>query len=130
MESQKQINFLENPHIKAETLDYVDHEKVGVYANLFEITLTKELKIYQYSFQVKTEIGEGNTYLLDKLFKRAYKQLIRKYGIFFISADHLFCSFKKEDTVYNVKSKLNDIEYTIEINKYKNEKIIKDEDKN
>ena len=39
--------------IKAENLDYVDHEKIGVYANLFEITLTKELKIYQYSFQAK-----------------------------------------------------------------------------
>ena len=47
MENKKGIDFLTNPHIKGEKLDYV--EPVKIYANLFEIKLTKEIQLYQYS---------------------------------------------------------------------------------
>ena len=57
MEITKPINYLPNPKIKAKSLKY---DEVGIYANLFEIKLTKDIKMYQYPFEVKPEIAKEN----------------------------------------------------------------------
>ena len=128
MESIKPINFLQNPHIDGKSLDYV--KPVNIYANLFRIKLSKELKIYQYPFEVKPEIGSG-ALIRRNLFRKPYRELKAKYGVFFIDGDSLY-SLKKVEEIQNVKSTLRmkkkENEYIIEIKKYQNEKIIKEED--
>ena len=103
MEIQNQINFLENPKIKASSLDYV--EPVKVYANLFEIKLTKQLVLYQYPYEVTPQISEGNVSIRKKIFKMPHKQLKEKYGVYFISGDSLY-SLKKVEEIVIVKSSL------------------------
>mgnify|MGYP002626539984 CR=1 FL=1 len=129
MENKKGIDFLTNPHIKGEKLDYV--EPVKIYANLFEIKLTKEIQLYQYPYEVKPKIEEGNNYIRQKIFRNRYKEIKEKYGVFFISGDSLY-SLNKVDELPKFKSTLRlkkeKIDYTIELCKYENKRIIKEED--
>ena len=52
----KQLIFYKT-HINAKSLDYIE-QQVGIYANLFEIKLTKPLKIYEYAYEVNPEIAD------------------------------------------------------------------------
>ena len=129
METKKEIDFLTNPHINGKKLNYV--EPVNIYANLFEIKLTKELQLYQYPYEVKPKIEEGNIYIRQKLFKNRYKEIKEKYGFFFISGDSLYSLNKVENiTIFKsiLRLKKEKIEYSVEIGKYENKKIIKEED--
>ena len=56
----QEINFLQNPQIDPKKLKYINNTK-KVYANLYEIFLTKVLKLYQYPFKVIPEIEAGDT---------------------------------------------------------------------
>ena len=124
MEIQNQINFLENPKIKASSLDYV--EPVKVYANLFEIKLTKQLVLYQYPYEVTPQISEGNVSIRKKIFKMPHKQLKEKYGVYFISGDSLY-SLKKVEEIVIVKSSLplkkEKKEYKITIDKFQSKSV-------
>jgi len=91
MESQKTIDFLPNPKIKA------NFDQVKVYANLFGIRLTKEIKMYQYPFEVNPEIAKENIPIRQKLFKEPYKQVKSKYGFFLIDGDSLYSLEKVEE---------------------------------
>ena len=129
MENLKPINFLENPHIKAKNLDYV--EPVGVYANLFEIRFTKEIKMYQYPYEVIPEIAKENKHITQKLFIEPQKQLKAKYGLFLIDSDSLY-SLEKIDEITIVSTSLrlkNEVnKYEIKINKSQNPTVIKQDD--
>ena len=131
MESLEPIKFLPNPQIKANKLDYV--EPVKVYSNLFEIKLTKEIKMYQYPFEVNPEIAKENMIIRKKLFKGPQREVKSIYGIFLIDGDSLYSLNKVEDvkifkTTLRVKKKIN--EYQIKVNKYENEITINEKDIN
>ena len=89
MENTKIINFLEKPKINAKSLNYIQNSK-DVYANLYEIKITKELKLFQNPFHVTPQINEADFRIRDKLFKAAGKKLKAIYGDCFISGDSLY----------------------------------------
>ena len=101
MESIKTIDFLTKPKIKTEQLKYILNSK-SVYANLYEIDIKKELKLYQYPFSVAPQITEGDIRMRDKLFKACSKKLKSIYGDCFISGDSLY-AMKKIDEAKSVK---------------------------
>ena len=131
MEILKPIDFLPNPHINGNNLDYVD--PVKVYANLFEIKLTKAIKMYQYPFEINPEIAQENMLIRKKLFEEPHRQIKSVYGIFLIDGDSLYSLEKVEEvkifkTSLRIKNQKNP--YEIKINKYKNEIIINEKDIN
>ena len=129
MENLKPINFLPNPHIKGKTLDYV--KPVGVYANLFEMKFTKEIKMYQYPYEVIPEISKDNMKIRKELFIEPQRQLKAKYGLYLIDSDSMY-SFEKVDDINVVKTSLrlkNEVnKYEIKINKYLNPTVINEKD--
>ena len=123
------INFLTKPQINAQNLSYVLNTK-QVYANLFEINVKKELKLYQYPFTVIPQIDAGDIRMREKLFKACNKKLKQIYGDCFISGDSLYC-MKEEKEVHTVNCFLylkGKTEYKLEFNKMENERVIKQED--
>ena len=129
MENLKPINFLPNPHIKGKTLDYV--KPVGVYANLFEMKFTKEIKMYQYPYEVIPEISKDNMKIRKELFIEPQRQLKAKYGLYLIDSDSMY-SLEKVDDINVVKTSLrlkNEVnKYEIKINKYLNPTVINEKD--
>jgi len=131
MESEKTIEFLPKPKIKTDKLKYVLNSK-KVYANLYQIKIKKQLKLYQYPYKVTPTLTEGDTRIREKLFKASNRKLKQIFGECFISGDSLY-SMKKVEELHTIKSTLylkGKTDYTIEFNKYENEKIIKQEDIN
>lgn len=131
METGKQIAFLPNPHINGNSLNYA--KPVRIYANLFEIKLTKELKVYQYPYEVTPKIVEGNFSIRRKLFMKCNRELKKIYDVFFISGDSLYSlnkvgEIKIVDSTLKVKKEK--IKYKIQIDKYQNQRTIKQEDIN
>ena len=129
MEDTKIINFLEKPKINAKSLNYIQNSK-DVYANLYEIKITKELKLFQNPFHVTPQINEADFRIRDKLFKAAGKKLKAIYGDCFISGDSLY-SMKKITEPKTITCSLylkGKTEYTIELNKCESERVIKQED--
>ena len=129
MENLKPINFLPNPHIKGKTLDYV--KPVGVYANLFEMKFTKEIKMHQYPYEVIPEISKDNMKIRKELFIEPQRQLKAKYGLYLIDSDSMY-SLEKVDDINVVKTSLrlkNEVnKYEIKINKYLNPTVINEKD--
>ena len=129
MEVEKPIDFLPKPKINTGNLNYVLNSK-EVYANLYEIKIKKQLKLFQNPFHVSPPIEEGDTRIREKLFKAAGKKLKSIYGDCFISGDSLY-SMKKIEEVQVVKCAIHlkgRTEYTIELNKCESERTIKQED--
>lgn len=129
MENLKPINFLPNPHIKGKTLDYV--KPVGVYANLFEMKFTKEIKMYQYPYEVIPEISKDNMKIRKELFIEPQRQLKAKYGLYLIDSDSMYSLEKVDDinvvkTFLRLKNEVN--KYEIKINKYLNPTVINEKD--
>ena len=130
-----EIHFLPNPKINPAKLDYIKEDAKNVYANLFEIQLTKDLKLYQYPYSVFPDIGygDGDMRIRNILFKVCSKQIKEIYGECFISGDSLY-SMKKieEKQIINNKIALKKLikdktEYFLEIQKYARQKTIKQE---
>ena len=96
MESTTPIQYLTKPNIKGDSLPY--KQKISdIYVNLFEFKMSKAIKIYQYPFTVKPEIGEGDYKIRNKLFKycgigkkKEKKKIKDFYGECFISGDSLY----------------------------------------
>jgi len=96
MESTPAIQYLTKPNIKGDSLSY--KQKISdIYVNLFEFKMTKSIKLYQYPFTVKPEIGEGDYKIRNKLFKycgigkkKEKKKIKDFYGECFISGDSLY----------------------------------------
>ena len=125
----KEINFLTKPLIDPKKLKYVVNSK-KVYANLYEIFLTKTITLYQYPFKVDPEIEAGDVSIRQIIQRSAYRELKSIYGEFIISGDSLFGINKIEEmknvlaVVYSNGRK----EYKLLFQKCANERIIKQED--
>ena len=125
METTPQINFLPNPHLNANLIPGLS--PVQVYVNLFDIKLTKDLKMYEYSYETSPQIPAGSTQFLLEIFKIPSRQLKVKYGLFFISGNSFYSS-KKVEEINIVKSRNRNVDYTIIISKCIKDNFIKDED--
>ena len=125
----KQIDFLPKPNIDYEKSKIWNNKK-KVYANLFEIILKKDIKLFQYPCKVIPEIEDGDIRIREKLFRTLYKRIRKDYGHCFISGNLLYSMKKIEELkTYNCFLTLNGrTEYIIEINKFEQEKLIKQQD--
>ncbi|MBO6184133.1 MAG: hypothetical protein J6O88_05480, partial [Chryseobacterium sp.] len=129
MESEKIIEFLKKPEINYEKSSIWNNRK-KVYANLFEIKLTKEIKLYQYPYTVKPEIEDGDMRIREKLFKTMFRKIRSDYGHCFISGNLLY-SMKKVEIPKTYNCFLHNkgkTEYFMEISKYEQERLIKEQD--
>ena len=129
MENLNEMNFIEKPKFDQKKLDYIFNKK-EVYCNLYQILIKKELKLYQYPYSVDKNIEAGDLRIRDKLFKASQRQLKEIYGDCFISGDSLY-SMKKVEEAKSVNCFIilkGKTEYKIDINKFENERIIKQED--
>ena len=125
----KEINFLTKPEIYPNKLKYITNSK-KVYANLYEIALTKVLKIYQYPYKVEPEIEVGDIKSRQNLYKNSRNELRKIYGECLISGDSLFATKKVEESK-NVKSAIyskGKKEYTLLFDKVQTERTINNED--
>ena len=129
METEKIINFLPKPNINYDKASIWNNKK-KVYANLFEIKLTKEIKLYQYPYKVTPEIEDGDTRIREKLFKTMFRKIKADFGQCFISGNLLYSMKKVEEVkAYNCFLYLSGkTEYVMEINKYEQEKLIREQD--
>ena len=75
------IQFLQKPEINPEELDYLEKGHKDVYANLFEIKIKKNLKLYQYPLSVFPDIGKGDYRIRNMLFKSCSKNLKKIYMV-------------------------------------------------
>ena len=124
------INFLPKPKIDPKKLKYISNEK-SIYANLYQIILSKDLPVYQYPFSVTPEIEAGDVRMRQNLFKGCSRQLKSIYGECLISGDSLY-GLKKVEEPKSVQSNLElkgkvDT-YLLDFNKFVKEKIIKQQD--
>ena len=128
---EKIINFLEKPKIKVEKLDYIDKNPIPIYVNLYEIFMSKELKLYQYPFSLDKEPSENYDKSLRHLFNNCYRELKAMFKNFFISGKSLYSQEKIKEMKYvksYLYSKKKREEYIIEFQEGVNMKIIKQED--
>ena len=130
MESISPITFLSKPIINPKNLKYIEQSK-SVYANLYQIKLSKELTVYQYPFSVSPNITPGDSRIRSILFKSCNKELKNTYGECLISGDSLY-SLKKINEIKSFKSntylKGQRDEYIITFEKVVNERKIKNEE--
>ena len=127
--TEEKLQLLPKPDLKYDKLNYIK-EKREIYVNLFEFGTKKDLKLFKYPFIITPEVEKNAVKLIQSILKGVYKEIHSVYGVFIISGDSLYSMNKIEQkqifksTVY-FKGKFD---YVIEINKYSNEKIIKQED--
>ena len=128
LDPKTDITFLLKPKINVKELNIMNTKKV--YANLFEINVTKKLIMYQYPFSVVPAIETGDIRIRQKLFKACSKELRKIYGECFLSGDSLFGT-KEYENSYIVKASLylkGKTEYTLTFQKLaKKIEINKDE---
>ena len=127
--NEDNLQLLPKPDIKYDNLKYIVGKK-EIYVNIFEFSTIKDLKLYKYPFQINPPVEQNAYKLIQTIFKVRYKDIFSKYGIFTISGDSLFSMNKIEqpNTFKSIVYFKGKYEYTIEINKFSNEKIIKKED--
>ena len=126
MELEDDINFLEKPKIDFSKVNYISNKK-NVYANLYEIELKKPLQLYQYPFSITPRVDSGDIKVRQKLFKACSRKLKEAYGECFISGDSLF-GIKKNEQVNSITLNFGKNDYTLDFQKFKNEKVIRQED--
>ena len=124
----EEIAFLPKPNIIPKKLKYVISSK-KVYANLYEIFLTKEIKFYQYPFKVDPEIEPGDPRIRKLISGNSYRKLKDIYGEFTISGDSLYGTKKVEEmkdimTEIYIKGKED---FKLIFEKYKTERTLKQE---
>ena len=129
----EEINFLTKPNINNDKFKIITNPKdVNVYANLYEINITKELKLYQYPYTVSPEIDKTDMEIRRKLFRACRKEVRKIYEECFVSGDSLYTTIKVDDIKIvkcHLYSTLNGrIEYTLTFDKFAKEKKIEHED--
>ena len=129
MESSKLINFLPKPNIDYQKSSIWNNKK-KVYANLYEIKLTKEIKLYQYPYKVIPDIEDGDIRIREKLFRTMFRKIRAEYGHCFVSGNLLYSMKKVEEPKdFNcflyLKGKT---EYVMQIAKCEQTRLIKQED--
>ena len=130
MESITPITFLSKPSIDIKKMKYIEQSK-NVYANLYQIKLSKELSVFQYPYSVSPNIAPGDSRIRSFLFKSCNKELKNTYGECLISGDSLY-SLKKLLEVKafkaNIYLKGQRDEYILTFEKSVNERNIKNEE--
>ena len=130
MESITPITFLSKPSIDLKKMKYIEQSK-NVYANLYQIKLSKELSVFQYPYSVSPNIAPGDSRIRSFLFKSCNKELKNTYGECLISGDSLY-SLKKLLEVKafkaNIYLKGQRDEYILTFEKSVNERKIKNEE--
>ena len=127
---ESDITFLPKPKIDPSKFKYI-YDTRQVYANLYEIELTKEILLYQYPFTVSLEIEPGDSRIRQLLFKGCSRQLKSIYGECLISGDSLYGLKKVEEPKSiksNVELKGQITSYLLEFNKFVNKRTIKQQD--
>ena len=127
--SEDKLQLLPKPNIKYENLNYIIDKK-EIYVNLFEFSTLKDLKLFKYHFSITPPVESNAFKLKEKIIKVASKNLRDTYGIFTISGDSLY-SMNKIDQPNTFNAMVyfkGKFEYTIGVNKFSNEIIIKKED--
>ena len=123
------IYFLPNPKIKPHSLEYI-LDSNSLYINLYNIHFKKDFILYIYPYTVVPKIDDGDARIRELLFKGIEKIIKSIFGYFFISGNNLY-SMKKIDYSNNqpvILYSCHEItEYIININKYANKRIIKEE---
>lgn len=111
-------------------MKYIEQSK-NVYANLYQIKLSKELSVFQYPYSVSPNIAPGDSRIRSFLFKSCNKELKNTYGECLISGDSLY-SLKKLLEVKafkaNIYLKGQRDEYILTFEKSVNERKIKNEE--
>jgi aubergine-like protein len=127
---ESEISFLPKPKINPKNLKYITNTK-SIYANLYQIILSKDLLVYQYPFSVTPEIEAGDSRMRQALFKGCSRQLKSIYGECLISGDSLY-GLKKVEELKSVKSNLElkgkVDSYVLDFSKFAKEKTIKQQD--
>ena len=130
MESITPISFLSKPSIDLKKMKYIEQNK-NVYANLYQIKLSKELTVFQYPYSVSPNVAPGDSRIRSFLFKSCNKELKNTYGECLISGDSLY-SLKKISEVKafkaNIYLKGQRNEYILTFEKSVNERKIKNEE--
>ena len=126
MEIKNDFQFLNKPNIDANKLNYIDNTK-QVYANLFEIILTRPLKLYQYPFSTSPKLEAGNIKIRQRLFRTCRKPLKETYGECFISGDSLY-GIKKVENAFSMPYTTGNSEYILNVQKFSKEIIINQKD--
>ena len=120
----EELNFLPKPKFKInEIKSYKTNEKPLFYTNLFKVTLTHSIDIYQYPFQINPEIAVENRKIRRTIFRRAYQDIKNTFGNFYQSGDSIYALSKVD---YSKKIKIsvidretnNKIEYEIAFEAY------------
>ena len=127
--SEDKLQLLPKPNIKYENLNYIIDKK-EIYVNLFEFSTLKDLKLFKYHFSITPPVESNAFKLKEKIIKVSSKNLRDTYGIFTISGDSLY-SMNKIDQPNTFNAMVyfkGKFEYTIGVNKFSNEIIIKKED--
>ena len=127
---ESDITFLPKPKLDPSHLKYISTKK-KVYANLYEITLTKDIVLYQYPFTVSPEIESGDSRIRQIIFKGCSNQLKSIYGECLISGDSLY-GLNKIEEIKTIKSNVDlkgqITSYLLEFNKFANKRTIKQQD--
>ena len=129
MDTSKIINFLQKPNIDYQKSSIWNNKK-KVCANLYEIKLTKEIKLYQYPYKVIPDIEDGDIRIREKLFRTMFRKIRAEYGHCFVSGNLLYSMKKVEEPKdFNcflyLKGKT---EYVMQIAKCEQTRLIKQED--
>ena len=120
----EELKFLKKPEFNINDIkSYKTNEKPSFYTNLFKVTLTKSINIYQYPFQINPEIAVENRKIRRTIFRRAYQDIKNTFGNFYQSGDSIY-ALSKVDYSKKIKISLidretnNKIEYEITFEAY------------
>ena len=120
----EELKFLKKPEFNINDIkSYKTNEKPSFYTNLFKVTLTKSINIYQYPFQINPEIAVENRKIRRTIFRRAYQDIKDVFGNFYQSGDSIY-ALSKVDYSKKIKISLidretnNKIEYEITFEAY------------
>ena len=126
MEINTDFKFLNKPKIDISKLNYITNSK-KVYANLFEIILTRPLLIYQYPYSTSPPLEAGDIKTRQRLFRACRNSLRELYGECFISGDSLY-GIKKYDKGISIPYNQGNNEYVLNMQTFAKEVVINQKD--
>ena len=126
---ESNITFLTKPNIDFSKLSYIVDKK-EIYVNLFEFSIEKDLQLYKYPFSITPSVNNAMTKMKQLIINKSLSNIREKYGVLCISGDSIY-SMNKIDSTFNFTSTIYSKgrhDYTIQIQKFSNEIILKKED--
>ena len=123
------INFLTNPNIDYTKLNYIKDKK-EIYINIYEFNIKKDLKLFKYPFKITPNVDNILTTIKQNVLNKFNPEIKKVYKVSCISGDSIYSMNKIETiSIFNttIYSK-GRYDYTIEIQKFTNEMLIKKED--